>query len=440
MRKLQRKLTQAEIRRRKRAGAYHDPRKPLTAKRIAALKVKGRYRDGGDFGPTGLYLQVSETGSKSWLLRFEQNGREQWMGLGSARIVGLKDARARAKAERLKLLDGVNPIAERRTKKAASKLAAAKRLTFRESALKYAAQNEAKWKNASHRAQFLSSLDAYAFPTIGAMDVADVDTAAVLRLLEPIWQDKTETASRVRGRIEAVLDWAAVYGHRPRGDNPARWRGHLDQVFPRRGQIAPIEHHAALPYAELPALVARLRGYDGSAARALEFLIHTAARTGEVLGARWDEINFADRTWVIPPSRMKARKEHRVPLSKPVLDLLLDLPREDGNPFLFVGSRAGQGLSRIALGWMLGERMGVDDVTIHGFRSTFRDWAAEQTNFSRDVPERALAHGLRDKTEAAYERTDLFERRRRLMQMWSDFCLSPAKGGDVVGIRRKAAP
>ena len=307
------KLSNREIAKRQREGRYHDGRRPLTAKIVERLKGEGRYKDG--LMP-GLYLQVSETGTKSWLLRYELNGQpERWMGLGSATIFSLAEARIRARAARQQLADNIDPLQAKREAKAAAKQAAAKKLTFGAAATEYAKQNEAKWTNAAWRASFMSSLQADAFPLIGDLDVAAIDTPDVLRVLDPIWTTKTVTASRIRRRIEWVLDWATVRGHRPKGDNPARWRGHLDQVLPKRRQIAPVAHLKALPYAELPAFMAELRARESNAARMLEFTILTAARTNEVLGATWSEIDLNNKLWTVPAARMKADKEHRVPLS-----------------------------------------------------------------------------------------------------------------------------
>jgi integrase len=404
----------------------------LTAKRIATLKEAGRYFDGH-----GLYLQVTPAGVKSWLLRYErnwvrnENGKNQrWMGLGPVHTVSLKEARERARKARQQLLDGIDPLDAREAERAARALEAARMLTFEEATKQYFDQHERKWRNPKHRLQFLSSLKMYAFPKIGRLSVAAIDTGLVLKVVEPIWQDKTETASRVRGRIESVLDWATVRGYRT-GDNPARWKGHLSEVLPARGQIKKTVHHAALPFTELPDVMASLREREGVAARALEFTILTAARTGEAIGAKWNEIDLAGKVWTVPAGRIKGGREHRVPLSDPGLKILRALPREDGNQFLFVGARKGSGLSNMGMGTVL-KRMGRDDVTVHGFRSTFRDWAAERTNFPNHVLEMSLAHVVGDKVEAAYRRGDLFEKRRRLMAEWAKFCETRVNASDQV--------
>ena len=412
----------------------------LTAKRVERTKIPGRYRCGI---VKGLLLQISASGAKSWVLRYERHGKEHMMGLGSVSDFNLKEARERARAARQLLADGIDPLVRKQADKAAARLAEARKLSFKEAAQKYFDHYEAKWTSPSHRESFLSTLATYAFPVIGALDVATIDTPDVHRVLDPIWKTKSITADRIRSRIEQVLDWCVVRGHRPPGTNPARWVGHLEHSMAAPRELAPIKHHAALPYAELPALMAKLRQQQGSAARALEFLIATAARTREVTGAIWDEINFADATWIVPAHRMKGRKEHRVPLSKPALAMLRDLPREKSNPFLFIGNRAGEGLGRIAMPWLLNERMGFENITIHGFRSTFRDWAGETTAFAHDICEAALAHVRGDKSVMAYARGDLFDKRRKLMEAWSRYCMTPPaverkRSSNVVTLREPA--
>jgi integrase len=280
---------------------------------------------------------------------------------------------------------------------------------------------------------------AYAYPVIGNLAVADIDTGLVLKCIEPIWPNRTETASRVRGRIEAVLDWATVRRYRS-GDNPARWKGHLEHVLPARDKLAKRQHHAALPYAEIPAFMAALRAREGVAARALEFLILACARAGEVLGARSGEIDFVNKLWTIPAQRMKAGRAHRVVLSDRMVALLGALPIEDANSFVFIGPRGGSGLSKNSLATVL-TRMRHDDITVHGFRSTFRDWCAERTNYPREVAEMALAHTVSDKVEAAYRRGDLVAKRRQLAEAWSKYCNSPppAAGADVLTMQRARA-
>lgn len=401
----------------------------LTEKRVAQLKEPGRYGDGH-----GLYLQVMSEANRSWLFRFERGGRERWMGLGALHVFNLKEARERARKVKQLLADGIDPLDARATERAERALAAARAITFEEATRQYFDAHERKWKNAKHRAQFLSTLQTYSFPKIGKLPVAAIDTGLVLKCIEPIWQDKTETANRVRGRIENVLDWATVRGYRT-GDNPARWRGHLENVLPTRSELQKVVHHAALPFDDLPKFMAALGQREGIAARALEFTILTAARTGETIGAAWDEIDLEQRTWTVPAGRIKGGREHRVPLTPALLELLNALPRERGNPFVFIGPRNG-GLSNMAMAAVLG-RMGRDDITVHGFRSTFRDWTAERTNYPNHVVEMALAHVVGDKVEAAYRRGDLFAKRLRLMAEWAKFCATrPAPEGAVITLRR----
>jgi integrase len=385
----------------------------LTAKRVDHLYKPGRHPDGD-----GLYLQITPTAVKSWVLRYERNGRERMLGLGTLRDFSLKEARERARRARQLLADGVDPIDAKRAQRTVPSL------TFAQAVEIYAKLHERKWT--ARRPQFLSSLRQHAFPILGDLPLAVIDTPAVLRVLEPIWTTKTETANRVRQRIEAVIDWATVSGHRPKGDNPARWRGYLDHVLPAPGAIAKVQHHAALPWVEIGAFMGELRGREGVAARALEFAILTAARTNEVIGARWSEIDFSAATWTIPADRMKADKEHRVPLSEPAIDLLRNLWTEAGLDLVFIGSQAARGLGDRALAEVLA-RMGRGNVTVHGFRSTFRDWAAETTAFPNHVVEQALAHAIANAVERAYRRGDLFAKRRALMDEWATFCAGVAR-------------
>ena len=404
----------------------------LTAKRVLkALKAPGRYADGDN-----LYLQVSRPGKASWLLRYARDGRERMLGLGPLHTVGLAEARERAKRARLQLLDGVDPLAAKQAQRAQEALQAARAITFEEAARTWYAQHQGSWKNAKHAAQVIDTLATFAFPKIGNLPVNEIDTGLVLKCIEPDWATTTETMSRVRGRIESVLDWATVRNYR-QGDNPARWRGHLAEVLPAPGKIAKPEHHAALPYAQVPAFMADLRKRPSVTVRALEFTIITAARTGEVLQATWDEIDFADKTWVIPEGRMKGGKQHRVPLTGAALEILAALPREEGNPHVFIGSSAGAGLHSMAMARLLrGIRI---DCTVHGFRSSFRDWAGETTNFPNHVVEMALAHAIGSAVEASYRRGDLFSKRRKLMEAWAAYCSRPAVSGEtVVPLRARA--
>lgn len=417
------KLSASEIRKRKRAGAYHDGRQPLSAKKIAKLKGDGKYHDAA---VPGLYLQVTRTNTgiaRSWLLRYELNGNpERNMGLGSVSIFSLAHARERAREARRLITDGVDPLEAKRQRRAAAKAAAAKRLSFRQAAEQYFNAHQAEWTNPAHRDQFLASLRNYAFPALGDLDVAVIETADVLRAVQPIWLTKTATASRVRQRIEQILDFAVVSGHRPPGTNPARWKGHLSELLAKPGKVAPVEHHRAVAYAKLPGFMAELRAREGTAARALEFAILTAARTGEVLGAKWDEINLTAALWVVPGSRMKGGREHRVPLSSATRDLLRALPHEEGNPFCFIGPQAGRGFSDMALTRVM-QRMGRTE-TVHGFRSTFSDWSHEQMAHSNHTIEISLAHSFGSDVEKAYRRGNMFAKRVKLMADWAKYCAS----------------
>jgi integrase len=413
-------------------------RKPtqLTQHRVDRDKAPGKYACGL---VRGLYLQVSASGAKSWLLIYELNGRRHEMGLGSVRDFKLQEARERARSARQLLADGRDPLTEKRAAKAAAAAASARKLTFRQAAQRWLDQNESQWRSQKHRESFLGTLRTHAFPAIGNMDVAAIGIPDVLRVLEPIWKTTTITADRVRSRIERVLDYAMVRGHRPPGINPAKWPGVLDQVLPPPRKVAPIAHHAAMDYRQVPAFMARLRQEQGPAARALEFLILTSARTSEVTGATWDEIDFDSRTWVVPAHRMKGHREHRTPLAPACIDLLNALPREAGNPFVFIGHRGGRGLSREAAPSVM-ERLGLNGkVTIHGFRSSFRDWAGESTSYPHDICEAALSHVRGDPSVRAYARGDLFAKRRKLMEAWAKFCAAPAAktGGAVVTLRSK---
>jgi integrase len=413
----------------------------LTVKKVQRALRKGERvmlsDKGGVDGVRGLYLAVHSKNSAHWALRFQLNGRARLMGLGSARDFTLSGAREKARKARQLLHDGVDPLEAKKAERAAQALASAKIMTFKQCADAYIKANQGGWKNEKHRAQWNTTLASYVLPKIGALPVGEVDIGQVLRCIEPIWREKTETASRIRGRIESILDWATVRRYR-QGDNPARWSGHLEHVLPAKSKVAKVNHHAALPYRELPAFMAVLRQREGIAARALEFCILTAARTGEVIGATWGEIDFDSKTWTVPAGRMKAGKAHRVPLSEPAIDLLRDLPTEQGNEFIFIGSQQGAGLSTMALTAVL-RRMGHGDVTTHGMRSTFRDWCAETTNYPNHVVEMALAHRISDAVEAAYRRGDLFKKREALAEAWSRYCMTPpSEGGKVVALRKGA--
>src|SRR6516165_6603406 len=396
----------------------------LTAKKVERAKKPGRYRCGL---VKGLLLQVTDTGARSWVLRYELRGRERWMGLGSASEFSLKEARERARQARQLLADRIDPLAGKRAAEQAQRLQEARRLSFAQAAQQYFDQHEKRWRNAGHREEFLRSLRDYAFPVLGKTDVTSIDTPDVLRALEVIWKTKPVTADRTRARIEQVIDWCIVRGHRPPGTNPARWKGHLDQVLPPPRQLAPIVHHKAMHYRDVPAFMVALRAHNTVPARALEFLINVSARSNEVLGAKWGEIDFADKVWTVPAARMKAKREHRVPLSPIMIELLRKLPR-DGGEYVFIGKRAGVPNHRMCLTWMLQILGQAGKATSHGFRSSFRDFAGETTAFPHDVCEAALAHVRGDKSVRAYARGDLFTKRRQLMEQWSRYCESkPAK-------------
>jgi integrase len=356
------------------------------------------------------------------------------MGLGSYPEISLATARELAENFRKQVKQGIDPIENRRTERAAQRVAAAKNLTFDECAREYIKEHEVGWRNAKHRTQWASTLKRYASPAFGKLPASAVDTALVLKALKTIWNSKPETASRLRGRIEAVLDWANVHGYRC-GENPARWKGNLKGALPNISSKRIIKHHAALPYSEVGSFMNALRGRDECAAYALQFTILTAARSAETLGATWGEIDFANKTWKIPASRMKAGRDQRVPLSTAALALLRRMETIRDRNFIFRGLKSEQPLSNMAMLKLLG-RMGRDDLTVHGFRSTFRDWAAECTNFPREVVEMALAHRLGDQTEAAYWRGDLFDKRRRLMTLWADHCTT-SSGSQVVPLRHR---
>jgi integrase len=417
----------------------------LTTRRIETIKQPGRYADGG-----GLWLQVSEWKTKAWIFQYSSptapkvrkpDGREiarvRHLGLGpyGKHDVTLARARELAARAREQVRAGIDPVDARKADRETKRLADAKRLSFKQCADKYIGAHEASWASPKHREQWKSTLAAYVYPTIGALPVQAIDTALVTRVLEPIWSDRTETAIRVRGRIEAVLDWAKARGYRS-GENPARWKGHLQNLLPNPGKIKKVRHHPALPYAELPGFMLELRSRDGISARALEFCILTACRSGEVTHATWDEIDLADKTWTIRAERMKARKEHRVPLSERALEILQSLPREPNNPHVFIGNKPGAPLSAMAMLEMLrGLR---PQFSVHGFRSTFCDWAAERTNFQTEVAELALAHKLGDKVEAAYRRGDMFEKRRRLAGEWAKYCAQVPVAADRAVIPMRA--
>ncbi|MEN6543053.1 integrase arm-type DNA-binding domain-containing protein [Parvibaculum sp.] len=404
----------------------------LTALQVKSLTRPGRFADGG-----GLYLQVSPTGTRSWLFRFTRDGKAREMGLGPVGTVSLAEAREKALECRRALHEGLDPIEQRNRLRRAASAEAARSMTFRQAAKAYIEAHQAGWRNAKHASQWTATLEHYAFPIFGDLDVGEVAVGDVLKALEVIWRQKPETAGRVRGRVEAVLDWATARGHR-RGENPARWRGHLDKLLPARSKVARVRHHPALPYAEIPGFMLDLANHAGVSRRALEFTILTAARTGEVIGAKVGEIDFGAKVWTIPGARMKAGREHRVPLCARAIAIIEGIQRDGDH--LFPGAKEGRPLSNMAMTKVLAS-LGRTDSTVHGFRSSFRDWAAEQTGFANEVCEAALAHVVGDKVEAAYRRGDLFEKRRRLMEAWAAYCCSPSrnKSGNVVPINAAEA-
>jgi integrase len=404
----------------------------LTTLAVQRATKPGYYGDGG-----GLYLQVGPTGSKSWVFRFTRAGKSREMGLGPQHTISLADARAKALLARKAVLDGLDPIEARREQGRAAVLAAAKAVTFKDEADAYIKAHRAKWSNAKHEKQWSATLETYALPHIGKLLVSEIDTPAVLRCLAPIWNEKTETASRVRGRIEAVLDYATAAKHRT-GDNPARWSGNLEHLLAERSAVAKVEHHAALPYARIAEFVKALRAVPAISARAVELVILTVARTSEAFNAKWPEFDLDEELWTVPKERMKSGREHRVPLSREAVHLLKLLQEHRRDDYVFPGASEGKPLSNMA-GLKLLDRMGYGDYTVHGFRSTFRDWAAEQTNFPRELQEAALAHVLKDKTEAAYQRGDLLMKRAKLMQAWADFCGRDAATVTPIAMRRKNA-
>jgi integrase len=417
----------------------------LSAVEVAKAKGPAVLHDGG-----GLYLRVGPSGKdregkervggKSWVFRFQLDGKRRDMGLGPYPDVSLAEARRRAAEHRNQRRDGLDPLDARAAQRRAHRLATAKGRAFRECAAEFIDQNRAGWRNAKHRQQWENTLATYVYPTLGELPVSAIDPGLVVQVLAPIWGEKPETASRVRGRIEAVLDAATVRGYR-QGPNPAQWKGNLAHILPARSRVRKVAHHAALPFDQMPAFLAELRARPGMSARALEFTIFTAARTGEVLGARWGEIDLKAEVWTVPAERMKAGREHRVPLSGGAL-AVIDMVRplalmSDGKPDpmapVFSGPRRALPMSDMTM-LMLLRRMEHGDLTAHGFRSTFSDWAAERTAFPREVVEMALSHAIENRVEAAYRRGDLFEKRHRLMEAWAHFCAPQIKAADTATV------
>jgi integrase len=396
----------------------------LKAVAVAQMTKPGLYSDGG-----GLYLQITPAGVRSWLFRYMRNGKARGMGLGPLHTISLAKARTKAHECREKLLEGTDPLDAKKKAEQEQRIEDAKALSFRDCATNYHLAHKDGWKNKKHADQWANTLATYAYPVIGDLPIAAVDVGLVMKILEPIWRTKTETASRLRGRIESVIDWSTARGFRS-GENPARWKGHLDHLLMSRSAANKVVHHPALPYAEVAVFIADVRKQEGFAKHALELLILTASRTSEILNATWDELDLELGIWTIPAERMKAAREHRVPLSDRACEILrTQLSIRQGQQrtahadYVFPGRKASQCLSNMSMLQLL-KRMNRSDLTVHGFRSTFRDWAGECTSHAREIAEAALAHTVKDKTEAAYARGDLFEKRRVLMSEWAAFCTS----------------
>ena len=384
----------------------------------------------------GLYLQVRQGTNgltRSWVYRYSAAGRQTWLGLGPYPLVALAEAREKTTDARRLRLEGIDPLAHRRNQLVALRRQQAKQAvpSFDECRNQYVASHRTGWRNIRHSHDWVRSLQTYVTPVFGSTPVDIIDTALVCKALEPIWRTRTETASRLRGRIEAVLNWAQTRGYRGNEPNPARWKGHLANILPAPRKVATAEHLAAMPYTDVPAFIETLRENTSISAIALQFLVLTACRTSEVLGARWDEIDLSAPAWTVPGSRMKAGVAHRVPLSESVIRLLKVLPKE--GPHLFPGRNRSR-LTETALYKFIRNRLGCQ-FTVHGFRSAFRDWCAERTNYPREICEQALAHRTGSAVELSYRRTDYFAQRAKLMQAWCDFCESPISSAEVVSIR-----
>ena len=394
--------------------------KELTSLQVRRLLQPSLYAVGG---VVGLYLQVRSASARSWILNVTTGQKRRMFGLGSYPTVLLEQAREKARSYRTMIENGTDPVYERRKARAELFAAKAKQLTFDEAAKAVVAVKRQEFRNAKHTAQWETTLATYVSPVIGTLFVSDIETAHILKVLEPIWATKTETATRIRQRIEKVFDWCQARGYRT-ADNPARWNGHLKELLPQPAKIRTVQHFAAVPYPALPAFFARLQRHHGVSARALQFAILTGARSGEVRGARWSEFDLTAKVWTVPAVRMKMKKEHRVPLSEAAIILLAGLPSVNGSDVLFRSNRGG-GLSDTALLMVL-RRMHVDAVP-HGFRATFKTWASECTAFHHDVIEASLAHSLDSKVAEAYQRGDMLEKRRALLGQWAAYCRSAEK-------------
>ncbi len=399
---------------------------------VARLKEPGLHADG-----LGLFLRIGPSGSKSWVFRYRNGKKEDGrvirreMGMGAYPTISLAEAREGAAQARKQRAHNVDPLEVKMERRQAAKIEAAKRMTFEQAARNYIIGNAPGWRSAQHTKEWSTSLEKHIYPALGSLPVAAITTELIVSTLTPIWNRVPETSSRLRGRVEKILDWARVSGYRS-GENPARWKGHLDQIFKSRAKLAKgehlpakVRHHSALNHAQIAAFMTELRQQEGIAALALQFTILTACRTGETIGATWSEINFVDKVWCIPGQRMKTGREHRVPLAPPVLSLLEQVKSllaapANGN-YIFPGEEKPK-LGDKAMLQLLQRNLGRDDLTVHGFRSSFRDWGAEQTSFQYEVLECALAHNIKSKAQAAYERTDYLDRRRALMESWTLYC------------------
>jgi integrase len=411
-------------------------RQRLTGLKVSKVKKPGLYADGG-----GLYLQVtashsegSKEVSKSWLFRYAKNGKEHRMGLGSVSTFSLAEARERATEARKVLASGKDPIQTRDAEHAAIAVEQAKMKTFEEYAKDYIAAHEKGWKRVKQSKQWTSTLSTYAYPVIGDLPVAAIDTPLVLKVIKPLWSAKTETADRIRGRIESILDAAKVDKLRD-GENPARWKGHLEHSLPSRQKVAPTVNHAAMPGADVSTFLEDMRTRENGSisSKALEFCILVAGRTDEVLGARWEEFNFADKIWTVPATRMKAGKEHRIPLSPAALNIVEGLRGVDP---VWIFAENGDRIGKLRMARIL-ERMNLKgSVTVHGFRSTFKDWASDNTSFPSEMAEIALAHKVGTKVEQAYRRSDMMERRRKMMTAWAQFITTPATTANVIPMKK----
>lgn len=414
---------------------------PKIAKELSALEVN-RLKSPGLFmvgGIPGLCLRVSDTGARSWILRATIGAKRRDLGLGAYPAVTLAQAKELARGARDVIRQGRDPLLERQAARSALRASQASAITFEKAAAAFIKTKEVEWSNPKHIQQWRNTLEDYAFPLIGKMNVADVVRAHVLQILEPIWLTKTETATRVRQRIENVLDWAEAHGAR-QGKNPATWKGNLDKLLAAPRKVSKVKHHPAVPVDLAAEFYRKLQKIPGSAARALEVLTLTATRSNEVLGAKWEEFDFEKRIWTIPADRMKAKVEHRVPMSGSLIRVLREHPHHEGIDFVFVGTRSLGKLSDMTMTVLMRRmKLGVKAVP-HGMRSTFRDWVAEQTDFPRDMAEKALAHTLESSVEAAYQRGDMMERRRAMMEAWAQFLATPVvKDGTVVPIRKNMA-